>query len=518
MIGSKKKTENLQYTRMTGCPIAHNKNSLTAGLHGPVLLQDDLLLEKITQFTREKIPARNVHALGCGAHGTFTVTHDISKYTKANLFSKVGEKFDVFVRFSGIFTEQGEADTVRDPRGFAIKFYTKEGNWDLLGINTPVFNLRDAKIGPDAIHAFKRDPRTGEWNPLQSWDFIVNHPESLHQVLMLYSDRGGTPMSYRHMHGYGCNTFSFINSQGNRFWVKFHILSPLGAKGLTVSQAKIIAGEDPNFLSRDLREAIERKDFPKWRFCCQIMPEEEGYQNDFAFDPTKVWKHKDYPLIDVGELELNRNPVDYFSEVEQVAFSPLNVVPGISYSPDKLLQGRLLIYDDAQHHRIGPNFKQLEINKPRGIEINNNCALGGNMQLDTRNKFPHYYPSNFGGPQPNQKYLDPPLRCDGPADFYDYPNEGTDEDYYRQPSDFVKLLSEKDRENLCLNIAISLGKASDEDLVNQVISHLCKIDQTFGKRVEKLVNRRNESLENKTESERMVSQLIETLKGKQVSG
>lgn len=496
---------------MTGCPVAHNKNSLTAGPHGPVLLQDQVLIEKLTQFTREKIPARNVHALGYGAYGKFRVTNDITKYTRANLFSKKGKETDIFVRFSGIFTEQGDADTMRDPRGFAIKFYTEEGNWDLLAINTPVFNLRDAKIGPDAIHAFKRDPRTSEWNPTQTWDFVVKHPESLHQTLMLFSDRGGTPLTFRHMHAYGCNTFSFINEEGKRCWVKFHILSQLEAKGFDRVQAKMIAAEDPNFLGRDLREAIEAKNYPKWKFCCQIMSEEDGYKRAEAFDPTKVWKHDEFPLIEIGEIELNRNPVDYFAEVEQVCFSPLTVVPGIGFSPDKLLQGRLLLYDDAQHHRVGPNFKQLPINRPHGVEPNS-YSLGGAMQLETKNRFPHYYPSSYGGPQPDSKYLEPPLKCDGPADYYDYPNEGTDQDYYQQPKDLLRVLKSQERENLVENIATSLEKV-DNKVTEQVIHHLKKIDQNFGSQVQQSLQSGKQGSKSRTETEKVLQQMNQMVVG-----
>jgi len=467
------------WTKMTGCPIAQFKNSMTAGPTGPVLLQDHVLLEKIKQFNREKIPARNVHALGYGAYGKFTVTRDdISAYTCANLFSSIGKTTPLFARFSGIFTEQGDPDTVRDPRGFAIKFYTEEGNWDLMGINTPVFNVRDAKLGPDAVHAYKRDPRTSMWNPTQTWDFTVNHPESFHQALMIFSDRGGTPMSFRLMHAYGCHTFSLINSEKKRFWVKFHIISDQGVKGLTDPQAKLLAGQDSNFLGRDLYEAIAKGNFPTWKLCCQIMPEEEGYKYSWTFDPTKVWKHADYPLIEIGTIEINRNPTDYFSEVEQVAFAPTTIIPGIGFSPDKLLQGRLLIYDDTQHHRIGPNYKQLPINRPRNDPVD--YYVGGNMHLDIKQKFPHYHGSSFGTPREAKENVEPPFKVDGPADFYDWPQEGTDEDYYAQPRDFWNILSPADKNNLCYNIATSLNKVTSTQVIDKAIYHLTKISQELG--------------------------------------
>jgi len=488
----------------TGCPVDHNKNSLTCGPNGPVLLQDTVLVDKIQHFTREKIPTRNVHALGTGVYGQFIVKNDISNYTKAKLFSHVGKKTDIFVRFSGIFTEQGDAETIRDPRGFAIKFYTEEGNWDLLAINTPVFNVRDGKLGPDAVHAFKRDPRNNELNPTLKWDYAVNHPESLHHIMMLFTDEIGTPMSYRYMHAYGCNTFSFINSNNERFWIKFHLISPLGCKGFDKCQANTIAGEEPAFLTKDMRYAICMGEYPKWKLCCQIMQEEDGYKNNFAFDATKIWKHKDYPLIDIGEIELNKLPIDYFSEVEQVAFSPANVVPGIGFSPDKLLQGRLMVYDDAQNHRIGPNYKELHINCP--VVETNNYYTGGSHQLKIKNNFPNYFPSYYGGPQPIQSLAEPPLRCDGPADYYDYPGEGTDTDFFDQPNAFFKILDETQRRNLCANIACSLIKV-EEAIVKKNIQNFYKIDLKFGEMVESCLKHEKELIKDKF-SEKMFEQLL----------
>eukprot|EP01125_Pyxidicula_operculata_P001155 TRINITY_DN11107_c0_g1_i1.p1 TRINITY_DN11107_c0_g1~~TRINITY_DN11107_c0_g1_i1.p1 ORF type:complete len:536 (-),score=95.77 TRINITY_DN11107_c0_g1_i1:96-1703(-) len=467
------------FTRASGCPVGHYKNSLTAGPHGPVLLQDFVLMEKLAHFDRERTPPRNVHALGNGAYGHLTITHDISKYSRAKVFSEVGKKVPLFVRFSGIFTEQGEPETTRDPRGFALKFYTEEGNWDLLAINTPVFNTRDGKVGPDAIHAFKRDPRSHEWNPTQIWDFVVNHPEGLFQTLMIYSDQYGTPMSYRSMNAYGCNTFSFWNEKNERFWVKFHILSEERGRGLNQFEAKLLAGEDPDFLSRDLREAIEQKRFPKWRFAVQCMKEEDGYKNHWAFDCTKIWSTKDYPLIDIGTIELNANPIDYLAEVEQVAFSPANVVPGISFSPDKLLQGRLMIYDDTQFHRLGPNFKQIPINRPNQIEPQN-AYVSSAHQHEIKRRYPHYYPSCCEFLKPDEKFKEPPVKCDGTADFYDYDHEGTDEDYYLQASQYVRdLLSDKDRHNLVENIGLSLMKITSDSLVEKVFEILGKVDKDF---------------------------------------
>jgi catalase len=482
-------------TMATGCPIAHNKNSLTAGPTGPVLMQDIVLQEKIGQFAREKIPARNVHALGFGAHGTFTVTNDISKHSYAKVFSAIGKKTEVFVRFSGVFTEQGDPDTIRDLRGFAVKFYTEEGNWDVLCVNTPVFNARDMKVGPDAIHAFKRDPRTAEWNPTQTWDFIATHPESLHNVLMIYTDRVGTPLSFRQQNWFPCNTFSFINSAKKRFWIRFHFISEQGWKGMTQDQGFLLAGEDPNFLSREMRQAIEKGMFPRWKLCYQVMSEEEGYAKpQLAFDCTKAWPHEQYPLIDIGVLEVNKFAQDYFAEVEQVAFSPAVVPPGISFSPDKLLQGRLMLYDVTQHHRLGPNFKQIPINEPKGV-VPNTMYTGGAHRHDLKPNggWPHYSPSLFGGLQPNPAYIDPPMKIDGAADFYDMPGEGSDSDYYGQARDFLKVTTAEDRSSLIENLSTSLHRVADR-VVTAILAHFNQIEPAFATAVrESILMRKNGS-------------------------
>jgi len=488
-------------TKLTGQPISEGKNSWTAGSMGPLVV-DVELLEKLQQFDREKIPPRNVHALGYGAYGEFTVTNDISKYTCADLFSKVGKKTDFFTRFSGIFTEVGDADTVRDPRGFAIKFYTKEGNWDLMGINTPVFGVRDAKNGPDNVHAFKRDPRTGAWHNDQFWDYIVTHPESLHQILMLYTDRTGTPMSWRTMNAYGCHTFSLINKEGVRHWVKWHLVSQQGTRGFTVQQAKGVAGEDPNFLGRDLYEALEKKQFPKWKMYMQVMTEEEGYSDPRNFDCTKVWLHSKYPLIEVGELVVNRNPTDYHSEVEQAAFAPTNFVRGMGLSPDKLLQGRLLIYDDTQYHRLGDNFKMLYVNRPHGIEpMHNYC--GGQHNQEIRNKFPHYWPSVFGGLQPDPSFKQPSMRVTGPADIYPPFDENSDEDLYGQARLFWGVIGDQQRLNMIENFAVGLVKVNTKTIVDMMLGHLTTISPALGAGVKQSIDLKNAG-KNKTAVELMV--------------
>jgi len=465
-------------TRQTGEPIGENKNSLTAGPTGPVIFQDRVLYEKIVTFNREQQPLRNVHALGTGARGTFVAENDVSQYSRAQVFVP-GTKTEIAVRFSGTFTERGDPDTTRDLRGFAIKFYTTEGNWDLMAINTPVFNVRDMKSGPDAVHAFKRNPITGDWDPNQSWDYVATHPEGLHQVLMIWTDRIGTPASFRAMNAFGCNTFSFINSQNKRCWVKFHIVAELGWKGLSVVDAKILAGENAEFLSQDLRDAIAAGNYPKYKLSFQVMPEEEGYTHNYTFDCTKVWPHDKFPLIPLGTLTLDRNPDDHFTEVESIAFSPMNVVPGISFSPDKLLQGRLIVYDDTQTHRLGAAFKQLPINCPHATRVNNNVYQGRGGRQAHGVKFPHYWPSSFGGPQPDPSYREPPMRVDGPVDHYDYPGEGTDEDYYSQCTDFYNSLPQGEKMALAKNLAATFFKMSPP-IVAAAMKHLYKVSSNLG--------------------------------------
>jgi len=462
-------------TRLTGDPVAENKNSLTAGPNGPVLFQDRVLFEKITQFAREQIPTRNVHPLGTGARGYFIADNDVSQYTRAGVFTP-GKKTEIAVRFSGTFTERGDPDTTRDLRGFAIKFYTDEGNWDLMAINTPVFNVRDMKIGPDAVHGFKRSPINGNWDPNASWDYVANHPEALHQVLMIWTDRIGTPASFRAMNAFGCNTFSFINNENKRVWVKFHIVAELGWKGLSVVDAKILAGENAEFLCQDLRDAIAAGNYPKYKLSFQVMPEDEGYTHNYTFDCSKVWPHDQFPLIPLGTIVLDQNPVNHFEEVETIAFSPMNVVPGISFSPDKLLQGRLLIYDDTQTHRLGPNFKMSYINCPHAAKVNSNYVTGGGpSQHPPTKKFPHYYPSSFpGGPKPDASYREPPFRCDGPADHYDYPGEGTDEDYYGQVTEFYNSLPAGEQMSLAKNLAATFEKLMPP-VVQSIMPHLQKV-------------------------------------------
>ncbi|HEX4168702.1 MAG TPA: catalase, partial [Bryobacteraceae bacterium] len=367
-------------TTNSGRPVGDNQNSISAGPRGPVLMQDYLLFEKMAQFNRERVPERVVHAKGSGAYGKFTVTHDITKYTSAKLFSKVGNTCETFARFSTVGGEKGSADTARDPRGFALKFYTEEGNWDMVGNNTPIFFIRDPLKFGDFIHTQKREPQTNLKSPTMMWDFWSLSPESLHQVSFLFSDRG-TPDGYRHMNGYSSHTFSLINAKDELFYVKWHFKTAQGIKNLDAKKAEELAGSDPDYAQRDLFHAIEKGDFPKWNAFIQVMPEAEvGKQSYNPFDLTKVWPHGEYPLIPVGVFELNRNPQNYHAEVEQAAFNPVNIVPGMGYSPDKMLQGRLVSYPDAHRYRIGTNYETLPVNAPKCPMANYN--RDGAMRFD----------------------------------------------------------------------------------------------------------------------------------------
>ncbi|NLW05665.1 MAG: catalase, partial [Pseudomonadaceae bacterium] len=382
-------------TSVSGCPIANNQDSLTAGARGPMLLQDVWYLEKLAHFDREVIPERRMHAKGSGAFGRFTVTHDITQYTKAKLFEEVGKQTEMFVRFSTVAGERGAADAERDIRGFAMRFYTEQGNWDLVGNNTPVFFFRDPLKFPDLNHAVKRDPRTNMRSATNNWDFWTGLPEALHQITILMSDRG-IPASYRHMHGFGSHTFSFINANNERFWVKFHFKTQQGIKNLTDQEAAELVGQDRESSQRDLYQAIEDGDFPRWTLYVQIMPETDaGKVSYHPFDLTKVWPKGDYPLIEVGYFELNKNPENYFADVEQAAFNPAHIVPGIGFSPDRMLQGRLFSYGDAQRYRLGVNHSQIPVNTPR-------CPVhsyhrDGAMRVDgNQGSRLHYEPNNQG--------------------------------------------------------------------------------------------------------------------------
>ncbi|MCU7799218.1 MAG: catalase [gamma proteobacterium symbiont of Lucinoma myriamae] len=466
-------------TMANGCPVADNQNVLTAGKRGPMLLQDIWFLEKLAHFDREVIPERRMHAKGSGAYGTFTVTNDISKYTKANLFSEVGKKTDVFARFSTVAGERGAADAERDIRGFAVKFYTEEGNWDMVGNNTPVFFLKDPLKFPDLNHAVKRDPRTNMRSAQNNWDFWTLLPEALHQITILMSDRGN-PRTYRHMHGFGSHTFSFINDDNERFWVKFHFKTQQGIENLTDEDADILIGKNRESHQKDLYDSIENGDYPRWDFKVQIMPESDAQDYRFhPFDLTKIWSHKDYPLIDVGVLELNRNPDNYHAEVEQAAFNPASVVLGISFSPDKMLQGRLFSYGDAQRYRLGVNHAQIPVNAPRCPY--HSFHRDGAMRVDGNfGSTKGYEPNGLGEWQEQPESKEPALELFGAADHWDH--REVDDDYYTQAGDLFRLMSKEQQQVLFENTARSVGGA-DIDVQKRHISNCLKADQQYGKGV-----------------------------------
>ena len=461
-------------TTAAGIPVGDNQNSLTAGRQGPLLVQDWQLFEKHAHFNRERIPERVVHAKGSGAYGALRITGDISRYTKAKALQP-GAESECFLRFSTVAGERGAADAERDVRGFALKVYTEEGNWDLVGNNTPVFFVRDPYKFPDFIRSQKRDPRTNLRSPTAMWDFWSLSPESLHQITILMSDRG-TPKSYRHMNGYGSHTFSLINQDGERFWVKFHFKTLQGVQCLTDAEVGGIIGADRESHQRDLFNAIESGVFPKWRFCVQVMPERDAERTPFdPFDLTKVWPHSDYPLIEVGVLELNRNPENYFAEVEQAGFSPANVVPGIGHSPDRMLQFRIFSYADAQRYRLGVNHEALPVNRPR-------CPMhsyhrDGLMRFDSNGGGSvHYEPNRFDGPVEDPQFKEPPLPISGAADRYDH---RTGNDDHAQAGTLFRLLDQAQQSRLLDNIAAAMQGVPEQIALRQ-IGHFHQADPAYG--------------------------------------
>ncbi|EAK0956873.1 TPA: catalase [Campylobacter lari] len=459
--------------------IADNQNSLSAGAKGPLLMQDYILLEKLAHQNRERIPERAVHAKGSGAYGELKITKDISQYTKAKVL-QLGENTPLFIRFSTVAGEAGAADAERDVRGFAIKFYTKEGNWDLVGNNTPTFFIRDAYKFPDFIHTQKRDPRTHLRSNNAAWDFWSLCPESLHQVTILMSDRG-IPASYRHMHGFGSHTYSLINDKNERFWVKFHFKTKQGIKNLTNEEAANLIASDRESHQRDLYEAIEKGDFPKWTFQIQVLKEDEAEKLGFnPFDLTKVWPHSIVPLIEVGELVLNKNVQNYFNEVEQAAFSPSNIVSGIGFSPDKMLQARIFSYPDAHRYRIGTNYHLLPVNRAKS-EVNT-YNVAGAMNFDTYKNGPAYYEPNSydDSPKEDKSYLEPDLALEGNAQRY----APLDDDFYTQPRALFDIMNESQKEQLFKNIAASMNGV-DEKIIARALSHFEKISSEYANGVKK---------------------------------
>jgi len=466
-------------TTTAGNPISDNQNSITAGQRGPVLMQDYQLIEKLAHQNRERIPERVVHANGSAAFGELEITNDISEFTKAKVLQK-GEKTKLLLRFSTVAGEAGAADAERDVRGFALKFYTKEGNWDLVGNNTPVFFIRDPQKFPDFIHTQKRHPASNLRSNTAAWDFWSLSPESLHQVTILMSDRG-IPKSYRHVNGYGSHTYSLVNDKNERYWVKFHFKTKQGIQTLTNEEAAAIVANDRESNQRDLYENIEESNFPQWDVKIQIMTEEQALNFQFnPFDLTKVWPHSDYPLIDVGVMTLNENPKNYFNEVEQASFSPSNVVPGIGFSPDKMLQARIFSYPDAHRYRVGTHYENLPVNRP--INEVNTYHTAGSMNYEKKEVTNAYYePNSFGGAVEDSSYAEPDLKIYGDANRYDH---NIDNDNYSQVKDLFNLMNESQKEQLFSNIAASMDGVPME-IINRQLAHFEKVTPAYASGVKK---------------------------------
>ncbi|MFJ6238175.1 catalase [Streptomyces griseus] len=473
-------------TTESGAPVADNQNSATAGVGGPILLQDQHLLEKLARFNRERIPERVVHARGSGAYGYFEVTDDVTGFTRADFLSEVGKRTETFIRFSTVADSLGGADAVRDPRGFALKFYTDEGNYDLVGNNTPVFFIKDPIKFPDFIHSQKRDPFTGKQEPDNVWDFWAHAPEATHQVTWLMGDRG-IPASYRHMNGYGSHTYQWTNAEGEAFFVKYHFKTNQGVRSLSADQAAELVGKDANSHQTDLLQAIERGVNPSWTLHVQVMPAADAADYRFnPFDLTKVWPHSDYPLQRVGRLVLDRNPDNVFAEVEQAAFSPNNFVPGIGPSPDKMLQGRLFAYADAHRYRLGVNHTHLPVNAPRTAVVDN---YGRDGLHATRNGSRHdknYEPNSYAGPAQTDAALAAPLAIHGWTGTHEAPAHAKDDDFF-QAGELFRLMSEDEKGRLVANIAGGLSQVTRDDVIAKNLAHFHAADADYGKRVEKAV-------------------------------
>jgi len=476
----------------SGAPVADNQTSQTAGPRGPIVLQDQHLLEKLARFNRERIPERVVHAVGSGAHGTFEVTSaDVPRWTRMRMMSEVGKRTEVFARFSTVAGSKGAPDAVRDPRGFAVKFYTEDGNWDLAGNDTPIFFLRDPIKFPDFIHSQKYDPYTNQQEPENVWDFFSLSPETTHQFTWLFGDRG-IPASYRHMDGFGSHTFQWVNAAGERFWVKFHFKTDQGIRCLTSEEAARAAGANPQHHQQDLVEAIDRGEFPSWTLKVQIMPEADASTYRFnPFDLTKVWPYADYPLIEIGKMVLDRNPENYFADVEQAAFDPGNFVPGVGPSPDKMLQARLFAYGDAHRYRLGVNHTRLPVNAPRGVAGGaTNYGRDGGMRFDGNGgRSKNYEPNSFDGPRQTDAPLYGGLEGDGISGTYAAERHAEDDDFV-QAGALYRLMSEEEKVRLVNNIADSLSQVRRDDIVTRSIENFGRADADYGSRVAAAVKAR----------------------------
>ena len=476
------KSENSELKTAAGAPVANNQDTMTAGVRGPSLLEDVWFQEKMAHFDREVIPERRMHAKGSGAFGTFTVTHDITKYTKAKIFSEIGKKTEMFARFSTVAGERGAADAERDIRGFALKFYTEEGNWDMVGNNTPVFFFRDPKKFIDLNHAIKRDPRTNMRSPNTNWDFWSSLPEALMQTTIIMSDRG-IPSSYRFMHGFSSHTYSMINDKNERVWVQFHFRSQQGIQNLTDQEAEMVIAGDRESHQRDLYEAIEKNEYPKWKMYIQVMTEEEAKKMPYnPFDLTKVWYKDEFPLIPVGEFELNKNPENYFQDVEQAAFTPANIVPGIGFSPDRMLHGRLFSYGDAARYRLGVNHHQIPVNSPKGVKNPHSFHRDGQMRVDGNlGSELHYEPNSYGAWKEDFSQMEPPLEA---GDAYHYDFREDDYDYFTQPGKLFRAMTEEQKQVLFENTARNMGDSTLQ-IKHRYINSCYQADPEYGKGVAK---------------------------------
>ncbi|MCZ7527789.1 MAG: catalase [Acidimicrobiia bacterium] len=475
-------------TTESGAPVADNQHSQTAGPSGPVLLQDQHLIEKLARFNRERVPERIVHARGSGAHGYFEVTGDVTAWTRAGFLSEVGRRTETFVRFSTVAGSRGAPEAVRDPRGFAVKFYTEDGNYDLTGNNTPIFFIRDPLKFPDFIHSQKPDPYTNRQEPDNVWDFFSLSPEATHMFTWLFGDRG-IPASYRHQNGYGSHTFQWVNAAGGQFFVKYHFKTDQGIRTLTTEEAARLAGENPESHTADLMEAIDRGDHPSWTLKVQVMPAADaaGYRIN-PFDLTKVWPHGDYPLIEVGRLVLDRNPDNYFAEVEQAAFDPGHFVAGIGPSPDKMFQARMFAYGDAHRYRLGINHTQLPVNRPHATAADN-YGRDGAMRFDgNRGREKNYEPNSFGGPVETGEPLYGGLTTDGLSGTYDWDRRGCDD--FEQAGNLYRLIPEDAKVRLVDNIAGGLAQVSRDGIVERSIAHFRRADPDYGARIEQGVKDR----------------------------
>ncbi len=480
-------------TTESGAPVADNQNSQTAGPSGPVLAQDQHLLEKLARFNRERIPERIVHAVGSGAHGTFVVTNpDVVRWTRMKMFGEVGKRTEVFARFSTVAGSKGAPDAVRDPRGFAVKFYTEDGNWDLVGNNTPVFFIRDAIKFPDFIHSQKYDPHTNRQGADNVWDFFSHSPEATHQFTWLFGDRG-LPASLRHMNGYGSHTFQWVNDDGERCWVKFHYKTDQGIENNTAEEAARVAGENPEHHQQDLYDAIESGEHPSWTMKVQVMPDADaaGYRIN-PFDLTKVWPHSDYPLIEVGKMTLEATPDNYFRDVEQSAFDPGHMVPGIGPSPDKMLQARLISYGDAHRYRLGINHTRLPVNSPKGCPFDHgqNYGRDGAMRSDDNGgRSVNYEPNSFGGPAQTDEPLYAGLETGGLSGSCEPVIRGVDD--FAQAGDLYRLMSADEQQRLVDAIAGSLSQVQrtpiGDGIVERSVDHFRRADPDYGSRIDSAV-------------------------------